>query len=553
VSFGESGLDYCIILSASSTKLTCRVEQPKEPLAGVQQVYVYGRIQEKAQCLGTCEFTFSAEETPQIESISPIVARTGDIITISGNGFLENETEVIIGQMSITNLIFNGNGFTFEMPALELGKYDLTVFVNNKGNGNFANENILESELVMLSTSPTQGSKNGEIITIIGNGFKRDGLMVIIHTTVCEILQFTPNEITASCLKIKTNEESSVILKYKDEQNIDQDLTCDSCKYLPLRDRPIIKQMLTTAPYNLENVIIEFKGNHLKTFPSDDSLNYNIEDVRVWLQAAESIKFENYSVEGSVQFTENGVRCEFQNMTAGEYSIRYYIKGVGYSNVHSDIGSLILNPIVLDAPDIESSFTGGSVFTINGQGFPEIEKKNLISIKMCNLKCDVFESSFESIKCKSPMLNSPEIKDLLMTLSPEIQKDVVITGDKTNQDLNQIIDGNVTTFYQGINTAECWVQLDFGENMIIEATKIRLFPRPEVSLKNLVGGVLEVSLDGDSYDVLRTITEDIKENWNVFKPNLFRGEKWNFRFLRFRGGVKKCQISELEVTGISTS
>ena len=240
-------------------------------------------------------------------------------------------------------------------------------------------------------------------------------------------------------------------------------------------------------------------------------------------------------------------------MMAGVYKIKYYIDGVGYARLHSSIENFTFEPVVTDTSTIESSLAGGSLLTFTGKGFPTLSNKDFANVKVCGQHCLVSESSYNSLKCKTPVINTQEVQDSLNLLSPEIQRDAVVTGDKTITDMNRIIDGDFNTYYYGNSNSDCWVNLDFGENVIISATQIRMFPRASADEKLLVGGqFVGISEDGTE-TILAEVPETVVENWNTYKPKVDTNEKWNFRHLKFVGGVKHCSMAEIEVTGYKFS
>ena len=550
VVLGDSGLDYCIILTATPTEITCRINPPKELLNDNPEIHVLGRIQEEADCLTTCKFLFSSSETPTVSSISPTVAQTGNTITVNGTGFTASadDTTVTVGGVAVANLSVTATKLTFDMPALEFGSHEPKILVGNKGYAKFDEVIMLESELKMNSISPTEGSKSGAIFTINGNGFKTEDMEVKIYKTVCDVWESTTNKIVASCGYISTNNKSNLQITYQDADNIDQELTCENCSFTPQSTRPYIKEIISSPPYDLSNVIIGVDGDHLKTDPQDENTLYDLANLRAWLRTAEPEKYGNFAVEGTVSFTALGVNFTFPNMVAGVYNIEYHIDGVGFAKLHSSVPSITLAPEVSSATSIESSLAGGAEFTLEGKGFPSTADKSLAMVKVCGQHCLVTESSHTSLKCKTPVLNTPEVQDSIELLSPQVIRDAVVTGDRTHSDMNRIIDGDVNTYYYGDGTPDCWVKLDFGEDTIIRAEKIRLFPRPNSDETRLVGGLLQGSNDDQTYTTLVTISENVIENWNVYKPER-NGGKWDFRYLKFSGGVRDCSIAEIEVTG----
>ena len=554
VSIGESGMNHCLILTATETELTCQMKLPVEidsEAVNGEDVHVLGRVQESADCTGTCKFEYTDANTPTVSSISPLVAQTGNTITVNGTGFTASlaDTSVTVGEKTANVLTVASNKITFEMPAMEFGTHEPRITIGNKGYALFDSVMMLESNLVINSVSPRVGSRDGAIFTIQGNGFKTEDMTLKVHNTVCETLSLTNNELVASCGSINSTSEKSVVIMYDDADNIAQTITCDDCTFTGNGLRPYIKEVVSANTSDLTNVVIGINGDYLKFDNSDTPVQHQISDVKVWLEA---VNRDNVSIEGTPEFSVTGVNCTFPNMMAGVYRIKYHVNGFGYARRHSDVQDFVLVPVVTSIPKVNSSLVGGSTLTISGKGFPVNSLKEQAMIKVCGQHCVVSESTFDTLKCNTPVINTKAVHEAYDLISPGIQRDAVVTGDRTTSDMNKIIDGEVSTYYYGLNSGQnCYVNLDFGLDTIINATKIRLFPRPGSHEQYLEGGKLIGITEDGTETVLAVMPENVMENWNVFKPDPLTNEEWNFRHLKFIGNEdhKRCEIGEIEVTG----
>jgi hypothetical protein len=550
VVIGDGTLDYCIILTATETELTCRVNAPQEIPSSEQDIYVLGRIQEKSDCLGTCKFTFDASKTPTVSSITPLSAQTGSTVTVNGTNFSADSANTIItiGGVEATNVnVVSTSKLTFDMPALSFGTHEPKILVGNDGYARYDSVIMMESNLIINSISPTEGSRYGQIFTINGNGFNTEDMRVSIHRTDCDVWSSTENQIVAKCDDVGTSNPANVKVEYRDADNADQELTCDSCVFTSVSGYPYIKEVLTTGPYDLDNVVILVDGDRLKMSDGDTPTVYNDSDVRVWLRTAEPEKYGDFAIEGTATFIASGVNCTFNQMVAGKYILEYHIEGVGFARRHSDVPEFVFEPVVSTWASGVSSFVGGKSLTIEGKGFPDLTHKDKTMITLCNQHCVITESSYNSLKCDSPSMVTEEIQNEFNLLKPEIQRDAVVTGDITHSNMNRIIDGDFHTYYTGQNNNNCRVTLDFGEFSIIKATKIRLFPRVGSHEQDLIGGTLQGSMDDVNYQVLDEVPETVVENWNTFRPDA--DEEWKFRYLKFTVNTGNCGIAELEVTG----
>lgn len=410
---------------------------------------------------------------------------------------------------------------------------------------------LLDNELKMTSTSPSVGSRRGALFTINGNGFNTEDLTVIVGSATCEILSSTHTQIVAKCGQINPAGVTNVILEYEQEDETTQQVTCNSCTFNSTNDFPAVTRIESSGPYDLDNVVISIDGRNLKEGFGATPPQFTESQVRVWLRTTDSEKNNNFGVEGTVTFTSGGVDIAFANLVAGSYNIEYHVDGLGFAKTEElSTPNFTFAPVVDSAPTVMSSFAGGSHLTFTGKGFPSLSNSEVADVRVCGLPCKVVESSYTSLKCESPILNTEDVQNSTNLFSPEIITDAVVTGDdESHKEMNRIIDGDFNTHYWGSPDSNCWVQLDLGENTIIDATKLRLFPRISSDEINLIGGVLEGSTDGTEYTTLVTIDDNVVENWNTFRPDSTKNEKWQFRYLKFRGGVRDCAIAELEVTG----
>ena len=552
VVIGDTGLDICEILTTTSTELTCRVNAPSEVLNGPQEVKVLGRIQEKAVCLGNCTFTFQNNISPNVTGINPTSASAGTSVSIIGINLNRDpsNTKVIVGGVEATNVsVKSANQITFDMPAIEWGSHQPKVTLGNFGDAIFTETIMVESPLALTSSSPSGGSRGGNVFTLTGNGFKTDKshMKVILHNTDCEIMTISETEITAKCGLVNSSNPVVFSLEYEDDNSAIQTLYCVTCIYVPTANYPHIKSLSSSGPFDIDNVTFGILGDYLQESADNPPTAYNVSDLKVWLKNVNTDRFGDHLFEGTVSVDQDGVVCSFPNMVAGEYQVEYFIEGVGFARIHSDVPNIVLEPEITDWDSAYSSYLGGREILIEGKGFPDMDQKDAAIITVCNQHCITTESSRNTLKCLTPALATEEVQESLGLLSPEIQRDAVVTGDRELANMNAIIDGDFRTYYQGNGNGECHVQLDFGEFSIIKATKIRLFPRVNHDERDLVGGRLEGSLDGADFTTLATIDENVVENWNTFRPA--DDEDWKFRYLQFSPEKGNCSIAELEVTG----
>ena len=138
---------------------------------------------------GVCGFTYSADQTPVVESVEPATSTPGETtITFTGYGFEQNADllDVDIGGAPCT--ITACNETFIECIVTEekgtAGTFTPSVKVYNKG---FASNTVQHTILMSIDTiAPTNGSLYGGMtLTLTGTGFARFGL----HNQIKLLLQ----------------------------------------------------------------------------------------------------------------------------------------------------------------------------------------------------------------------------------------------------------------------------------------------------------------------------------------------------------------------------
>ena len=550
VVIGDSGLDYCVIESATQTEIKCRVNKPKEKLAGEQDVYVLAQIQVEADCPGKCKFTFDEAMTPTVTSIEPLEVIKGNTVTINGTGFTETaeNIEVTLGETKITNLVkVSDTKLTFEMPEMKFGSHEPKILVGNKGYARYESAMLLSNEFRLTSMSPTQGSQFGSILTLSGNGFNPDDTRITINNKDCVIKSISFTEIVCHMNSVsKNNKDYRMTLLHRDMNEIEQEATCESCVYRSNNLYPWIRSVSTQGPYDPALTEIVVDGDRMKS-QTQDGDPYELANVRAWLRSDDNDGRERFSVEGNVEFVVAGVKLSFSNIPAGKYRVVYHVEGYGFARVENVASEIEVGLTVSNSPSVTSSLAGGALLTLTGKGFPENDNKEFAKVTVCGTKCNIVSTKHTELVCSTPVLNTQEVQDQLKLLSPQHLKNVTIEGEHSHQNMYRTMDGDLDNYYHGRSSTI--MQFDYGESVIVRATEIRLIPRLKSDEKWLSGGRFEGSLDGVDFKVLATVTDRVVEGINRFKPNDTDSEVWEFRYLRFLGTKGDYQISEIEVMG----
>ena len=171
------GVNICVLVQASANQLQCRV-----PSQGIQSSLVNISLITNGISLSTStQFTYSTSNTPTVSSINPTWGGTGQVVIITGNNFIDNQTNVFIGQCEclITNL--SSTSISCRLESGPAGVQAVLVQVASFGD---SNQNIqFTYNLQVSSVVPSRGSYGGgQWIIVHGDGFNVSN----INVTVCE-------------------------------------------------------------------------------------------------------------------------------------------------------------------------------------------------------------------------------------------------------------------------------------------------------------------------------------------------------------------------------
>lgn len=441
------------------------------------------------------------------------------------------------------------------MPELVFNSYKLSLSIKNLGHAKMNFTGQVDTALKMTSSSPRVASMAGTILTILGNGFNPDIMQVKVKHATCEIDSITPTRIECRMPWYNThNQDLPVMVIFYDENGIKQEITCEECTLRTENTRQHIWNKENFSSESLDAVTFDVTGENLSQSYGSSPTQYALENAHVWLRATKTAEQDSFAIKGTVNsFERRRANLTFESVTAGVYDLHYLNDPVGNVSINDNLRNLVFPPTIDTVTSVKSSLAGGSLLAFTGSGFPTDEMKHRATARVCGQSCQITSSSFNQMECLTPLINTLEVQNSLNLISPEIQRAAVVTGDYTHHNMNAVNDGDLDTFYWGRGNSDCFVMLDYGESTKIRATKIRMFPRVNDHEQYLIGGEIQGSMDGVDFQTFATVDETVMENWNVYQPNSELNEIWEFRYLRFKGGVRHCQISELEVTGYKFS
>lgn len=127
VFIGNSANNFCEILEASATQITCKMPRMNS-MYNVDQpldVVVTGRILEESECSGSCSFTYVESETPEITIPEIISYKANENVTIAGVNLLG--ATVTVGEVEATILSNTDTEIVFIYPALAAGEHEIRI------------------------------------------------------------------------------------------------------------------------------------------------------------------------------------------------------------------------------------------------------------------------------------------------------------------------------------------------------------------------------------------------------------------------------------------
>ncbi|XP_066271366.1 fibrocystin-L-like [Branchiostoma lanceolatum] len=133
------------------------------------------------------QYSYSAGQTAEADSLSPSKGKTGDIVTITGSGFgdVADDVTVTINDTDCSITTLTSTQIECTVGHHSAGIFGVEVFV--AGRGLATSSLVFEYELSVTSVSPTEGSfGGGQVLTIDGTGFDSEVTSVTVCDQTCE-------------------------------------------------------------------------------------------------------------------------------------------------------------------------------------------------------------------------------------------------------------------------------------------------------------------------------------------------------------------------------
>ena len=539
--------DYCVVQTATATELTCKTNKPKVELTGVQTVSILGRIIEKANCRGNCNFEFKSSETI-VSSIFPLTGINNEEIKITGSNFNPNDIVITLTKDGFSQDFTNTNGITsitntqiiFNFPMLESGDYMINVSVIGNGLAEMPINKTFINIFKLDSNTPTTGFYGGNNLEINGNGFIETD-EVFIEDIICINKEFINNTLIKCRMKQRNLFAASLSVIVRRDIT---DITCNECKYLTFPENSNTRIPETTpSSFTIGTNIIIIR---ISVSPQG-ILDMGLVTVSLISNIDENLKFDATSVSLNV---DNIVEAVFNiDIPGGDYTIDYFVSGKGYARHNNGVGNFRINladvsSFTLNA--IQSSFAGGKIGVITGSGF-KIGNSKAQNVKVCGLPAKILTSAYNQLTFETPIMLS-QISNSEFNMVKASRLTPVAITDYLGSNEDKLNDGDFSTYFNS-GSDSCWFQYDFGFEHKALIEYIAFFPRLGSNHDYLEGAVIKGSNDGSIFTNLFNIKDNVIENWNEIKPN--KEGDWNYRYIRFEG--RKCSISEFKVFGFNYS
>ncbi|XP_035665207.1 fibrocystin-L-like [Branchiostoma floridae] len=358
-----------------------------------------------SRCDGSgCGFSWAADRTPTVTSISPDQGTGGTEVTITGTGFSTNcdDNRVRIGRsedteegVMCTPTTCTETSITCTTGSAGQGSQRVKVKVLPHGDDPDANPNGKASGDVsftylggITSISPTTcGLGGGVELTITGNGFADDDIpkvgennCPVVSRSDTEIKCTVPSASTAGSVDVTVSGPNDAVLTSSDQFSYDEART------------PII------TSYTPEEITVA--GGETLTLEGGD-----FGDSPTLTLDCDS---ETVAVDASV--TESGsVTATLPSLSPGECDILLFVADNGYAMVRDNTRKRSANRFTLPGINVnlkvtgmdvsQGSLLGGTEVTFSGKGFGD-DVAN-IEVKFGDVDCEVLSSSGDEMTVRT--------------------------------------------------------------------------------------------------------------------------------------------------------
>ncbi|XP_062574409.1 fibrocystin-L-like [Saccostrea cucullata] len=362
----------CDVTNMTYTEIKCRTKGGQ----GEQNLEV--RVKSSlgqwvpAVCEGECKFTYDADYTPTLTSISPNMVNGTEetTVTIEGSGFGNETSDIFVKIGGETCQVVSVSNSSVEcmlgnLPAGPNNQVVLEVLGRGLASGNL----MMTGAGIITDISPAEGSiHGGTVIHISGNGFIDKLTTVTVKGNPCPIVNLNLSSI--SCITPPTNSEETVQVR----------VTSNQISY------PAVN-------FNYSN---QASPNISYISPTNGSAGTEVTLTGVNFDSQmEKITVSIGSNECSViSSSETEIKCTAGPSLVGMFPVMVHVQGKGKSNQDSSFEyELLLTSISPNTGGI----VGDQLVTVSGSGFD-----NNTSVWICDRRCDSVNQTASEYKCRTP-------------------------------------------------------------------------------------------------------------------------------------------------------
>ncbi|CAH1788932.1 unnamed protein product [Owenia fusiformis] len=330
-----------------------------------------------SKCEGVCVFSYSEAATPTFIDVTPLATSISSTdITITGSKFGTDSVDVTvkIGTQDCSVTSVTDTSIACTIGYITVGPQQVNVIIKDKGQAWYSDPVYINSEAVVDTVSPSEGSINGgTVLNILGNGFDAESTKVTLDGVECTLQTVTLSQITCTTGP-HVDGAVKVAVKSNDIDYPEIDFTYST------GITPVVTSIDPVTGTTGDQVTIT--GNGFSNIANDVTIQLGGSPCTI------------------VSVTVNALVCDLGFSSAGEKALSVLVDGVGYAT--SDITFIYTLSLTSVSPS-SGSFGGGQILTLTGTGFDP----NNVEVMICDLACavDVSSSTTTSLLIETPTNN----------------------------------------------------------------------------------------------------------------------------------------------------
>jgi hypothetical protein len=525
----------CDILTANATTITC-ITPPQNSVYNNsgQPVTVTGRALIDSTCEGTCTFTYNADTPPTVSTPNSLNFVGSNSYTLTGTGFVNNgiTPTVIVGDTTATVTSSTNTSVTFIYPMLRSGAYPLNVYVD--GIGYAVPTFNTTTSLNVTGLSNQTGSRIGNIIYLQGNGLIETDdpafSLTIKRSSVSypyTIIVDSPNQLGVQFM----GGSNSYVYTF----NYTYGNTSFVFNYTTLNTSTVSVTFNSPASIaHTPGLVLNFTRTNLISTPPT-----NVTAIPLTATGAQfTVGIPLNIISASIY--NGSILVDGSPLGAGKYNISIYFPVYGYGAVN---GSLEIQAPVYTVPNVVSSYQGGKLLTVSGNGLSSVSQ-----LSVGGLNANLVSSSSSSLVYQVPPYVTQLSQDTYNIVTPSILNGTPIADKPSLASLS--FDGLLSTEYTSTATT-CYIGLDFGPYLQADITRIRYYPDPSwiSAVTYMLGANFSASNDNVTWDILFTVDSTVHTSWNIWRPSTPLATY--YRYVRYQhNSTSACKLAEFEVMGI---